>query len=1127
MAKNSTFNISLKLLTEQFNKGLKNVQRQLKGFGNFVKGAFAIGSIVAFGRKIVETGAQFEDAMARVRAVSNATAGELAMMTKEAERLGSTTKYTAAEAAGALENLTRNGLSATDATTALSSVLKLAQANAIGLAEAADIITNTMNIFGLETKDTNRINDVLSATCANSATNITSLAEAIKGVGPIAKIMDKSIEETSAALGVLANRGITGSEAGKALGAMFQRLAGQTPKAQKALKQYGIDIDEAKLKTMSLDEILSTLASSGIGNSIDALQDLFGKNYASTIATLINNVEDFNKQLQITQNAAGTTERMFNQGVGSTENAIKSLQSAFEGMLNSIFKRTSGALNGVLKALTDIIRAFTDVKTRVTAIVGAIVSLLTVKLVKAIQKTREEALKSAASMSILKAGITTVSAAAKAAYAAMGGWVGILVTLGSMIGTYFVNKLQKANEVTREVAETQEAYASEAKTTAIALERLHKIAEDENRTLRERQAAIDGIKKSVKDYHAEISNEGKLIEKNKAAIGDYIKAIQTEMEVQAKQAALQSLYNKRAILETKLLSDVREQATTGQKIEAGAIALWMQLMSGGRGSAVAAYDPALRHIVESDLGKQLRSVNETIAKLEENLTPEQLEKMLNKVLGNTDNGGPIGPGGGGDKDKKGKKTSTPYDDFNTAQQNYAKALQTAGVRFQKNITKQDEYDKEVLAAQKAFIDAYTDFAVAIGKEYLLEGDEFQDLLQEYNTLEFWIEQRAKANKEAAEAEKAETEKRKSAIEALKTARDRYNAKESKSQVSNPWDDFSANPNEYRDEERAVEELKKKLENLLSTYDGLKDRIKDIGAPKTDEERELLKFWSELSSLIEQTTAEYQKQANVLGSKKAQDVINEKTIEQRRAYYSAIRNTSSAVGTLASNLQSLAEADWSSMSFADGFNSIANAIFGTVDAVLSVIDTFKTLEEVMKALQLAETTYAAASAASSAQVVQGKEAEATATVTATTAEMAAAEAAEFNAVKQATSAATEVSANTAKAVSGAAASQAGIPVVGPFLVPAAIAAVLAAIAASLPAFANGGIIQGNSKTGDKLLARVNAGEMILNKSQQSRLFELANGHGGLNGQVEFIIDAKQLKGVLRNYDRSNAKIAGRL
>lgn len=108
---------------------------------------------------------------------------------------------------------------------------------------------------------------------------------------------------------------------------------------------------------------------------------------------------------------------------------------------------------------------------------------------------------------------------------------------------------------------------------------------------------------------------------------------------------------------------------------------------------------------------------------------------------------------------------------------------------------------------------------------------------------------------------------------------------------------------------------------------------------------------------------------------------------------------------------------------------------------------------------------------------------------------------------------EATANTASAATGAASSVASVPFVGPVLAIAAIASIVGALA-NLPKFALGGIVPGTSFSGDKVLARVNSGEMILNQSQQNRLLGIANGrNSGTGGQVRFVIDRKQLVGIL--------------
>lgn len=379
----------ISLESKQFKKGINDIKRQLGGFKNFIKSAFALGSITAFGKQMVSVGRDFEDAMARVQAVSNASTKELSMMQKEAQKLGETTKYTASEAASALENLARNGLSATQATQALSGVLQLAQANAIELSTAADILTNTMNAFGLSVNDTKRINDVLSSTAANAATNINELYEAMIVAGPYAKIMNKSIEETASVIGVLANKGIKGSVAGKSIAAMFQRLSAIAPKAEKELKKYGLNLDEATIKSQDLATTLKQLKDSGIGKSVEALSNLFGKNFAGNIAQVINSFDDFEYMLEVTKNSAGTTARMFEQGVGSVKKELDTLKSKYEGLLITISQKTGGVVKGAIKLLQNLIDNFKTVGGSIMNIASVAVPLLSSKVVKLIGDFRK------------------------------------------------------------------------------------------------------------------------------------------------------------------------------------------------------------------------------------------------------------------------------------------------------------------------------------------------------------------------------------------------------------------------------------------------------------------------------------------------------------------------------------------------------------------------------------------------------------------------------------------------------------------------------------------------------------------------------------------------------------------
>lgn len=343
--------------TSAFYKNMGNPSQAVQGLNN-LKGKAADlvkqmammatgGGIVALGKNLIETTRNFEDGMARVQAVTNATQAEFQMMEQEALKWGSTTRYTATEASNSLENLTRNGLSATQATAALGPTLQLAQANTIGLAEAADITTNVMNGFGLEVKDMGRVNDVLSSTAAHSATNISMLAEAEKNAAPFGHSLGQSIEEVNAALGVLADVGIKGSDAGTAIRMVLMGLASPTAKQQKAFKQLGVDISESSLRSEGLTKTLEKLRDSGVmkaANSAELLGDIFGRRVAPQAMALLNNIDGLKTKLDILNNSQGTTERMFKQSYSELSNSLYGVQSGWENLQITLGKTTDNPL---------------------------------------------------------------------------------------------------------------------------------------------------------------------------------------------------------------------------------------------------------------------------------------------------------------------------------------------------------------------------------------------------------------------------------------------------------------------------------------------------------------------------------------------------------------------------------------------------------------------------------------------------------------------------------------------------------------------------------------------------------------------------------------------------------------
>ena len=432
VGKGMTFKMVARLVTKDFEKGIGKLKRQLSIFGNFLKGAFTIGSITMFGKAMVEASMEFEDAMARVKSVCNATTEEMQMMTAEARKMGETTRYTATEAAKAMENLVRNGLSAEQATKALSSVLQLAQANAIGLDEAAVILTNTLNMFNLSVNEAARVNDVLSSTAANTATNVSELYDALANAAPVASVLGFSIEEVNAALGALAQRGVKGADAGTQLRMAFVKLT--DPAILKKLKEYNINIDEQTIKADGLAGTFRKLYNAQL--SMTQLVDIFSQKGAAGMANLIMAYQQFERVLNITENSMGTTERMFGQSMGNMNQEIKVLISVWESFLITMGNKTSGIFVGIVRLLQNLINNFKTVGGTIMNLASVAVPLLSKGINYLVTRFK------AASAAAVAAGTTMKIA--------MGDVIGIVATLVTWVGTALVGAYNRSNAALKE-----------------------------------------------------------------------------------------------------------------------------------------------------------------------------------------------------------------------------------------------------------------------------------------------------------------------------------------------------------------------------------------------------------------------------------------------------------------------------------------------------------------------------------------------------------------------------------------------------------------------------------------------------------------------------------------------------
>lgn len=365
---------NLMLRMEHFQRGMTQARQHLDHFSNrsrkMGKDFTMVGTVVAGAGAAIGVGlgaavkvaADFEAGMSRVGAVSGASKTELATLTKEAQRLGATTVFSASEAAQGMQYLAMAGFKTKEIIAAMPGVLDMASAGQVELGQASNIAANILDGFGLKATSATHVADVLTKTFTSSATTLHGLGETMKYVAPAAKSVGWSLEEMAAATARLGDVGIDASMAGTALRAAVTQLASPTKAAKKILDQYHISLTTTKGKMRPLSEILEQMKEK-FKTMTDvqraaATQTIFGTEAMSAMLALMEKPEGIKKFTAELQKAGGTSKRIAQQQMNNLHGKLKELSSAFEGILISVGNALIPALSILSVWLTNLANWF-------------------------------------------------------------------------------------------------------------------------------------------------------------------------------------------------------------------------------------------------------------------------------------------------------------------------------------------------------------------------------------------------------------------------------------------------------------------------------------------------------------------------------------------------------------------------------------------------------------------------------------------------------------------------------------------------------------------------------------------------------------------------------------------------
>ena len=292
-------------------------------------------AVAGFAASSVEVGKTFDASMSQVAATMGVTKDEITDLEAFAKEMGRTTAFSATQAAEALNYMALAGYDADTSMKMLPNVLNLAAAGGMELAQASDMVTDAQTALGLSLDQTTELVDMMALTSSKTNTSVTQLGDAILTIGGTAKIMAGGTTELNTMLGVLADNGIKGSEAGTKLRNVLLSLSAPTDTAAAKLAELHVDtIDETTGDLRALDDIMQDLDKSlegmGTAEKAEVINTIFNKQDIAAVNALLDTSADRYDQLQAEINGAWIASKNFENGFKGThlENMQKNLEKA-------------------------------------------------------------------------------------------------------------------------------------------------------------------------------------------------------------------------------------------------------------------------------------------------------------------------------------------------------------------------------------------------------------------------------------------------------------------------------------------------------------------------------------------------------------------------------------------------------------------------------------------------------------------------------------------------------------------------------------------------------------------------------------------------------------------------------
>lgn len=1140
MAGKLSFSIAINLLTENFKKGTSQVQSMFAKMKGSVLGfAAVLGIGGASLRGFIETTAGFEAAVSKLSAILGTTPDQIKALTDNAKKLGETTKYTAAEATNLQTELAKLGFTKNEILSATESVLKFAQATDAGLAEAAALAGAALRMFGAEASESKRYVSAMSIATTKSALSFAYLRDALPTVGPVAKAFNFEIEDTLALLGKLADSGFDASSAATATRNILLNLADSGGKLATALggpvktlpelvsglqklKDKGVDLNTTLQLTdkrsvaafnaflQSADKITPLRdAITGVDGDLDQMASTMGDNVKGAMAGLGSAWEAL--MIKMSENTSGPLKDMINWFTG----LLRDLKSGFSGVVAFVITLISGKLlrpiitffakgNAVLNASVTNYKLAEEQKIAATQkriaaqdaylktyiahetkqngrrLASAAQLKKSLTALEAAKLAEKRAFDAASVASTKAAAVQSMNAWQRSNAILQAGWKRLAITLKGLWSTVgpmvlitalagivgkLVNVYNEAKRIKNIFADYKKSSLAAGDTQEIA--RLQTLAKIMNNRANSQHA----INAAQTELQKMLGVENKSQEELNKLIGKRIELLKEAAMAEHAFNTVGEYTEKNA----KLAGDVGLSSNQLERLA--------KLYTGRNTSDRNrfAYQKAIGEELalngNRNKGISISDVSSAIEEYLQNMlvindATKRAGENLEKVTAST-----IVPPAG----------DPSSEELQKQQERYAQSLRELNVRREVEKMTVDEYNKAYAElSKKALIEAMSsDDTSIVNSDYTKKlAAEYSKAMQDI-VLSTSSEILDNIQKEIA------TEDFRVEVTPILGRRDTtfdYKASETDriSADLDIWKDYKAQYESLQKDLKSKnqdlsENLQTELNNAISKVDSLEDALK-IAQVKED-----IKSFSR---------------------------------ELNEGLYSGVKNIASSSDRMVSAFESLR--DVMNDVDASGWERIMavwNAMTNTIDGIMSIIKVIETLTELTDKLTRAKEVEATIDTATTATKVANTATETTAEITALGTQTAA----------EVTASAAKSTAASVEMAAKSTAAYAYIPFAGPALAAAQIATMQALIAAAaIPKFAGGGIVVGGPSSGDKILARVNAGEMILNGRQQSNLFEAINSgklNSAQNQSVNIGFDKVRGSDIylsLKNYMKSTGK-----